>query len=223
MRERPIPLSGPEVRAILNGKKTQARRPLPEVFNSPPDLLRGWLLPGTWAHLSPAVVPADAWGACWHSTYPSAQRCPYGVPGDRLWVRETWAGALCDSENGGVLYRADCTAPGSPSPADLSRGAPARWRSPIHMPRWASRLTLEVVGVRVERLHAITEADAQAEGLPPRAPQRAMFGLKPSSEPVWVNCTHIEAFAVMWEEINGERAPWRSNPWVWVIEFRRVP
>ena len=130
--------------------------------------------------------------------------CPYGVPGDRLWVRETWrfpAGA----PSTWVDYK-----------ADDSRGG-FEWRSPIHMPRWASRLTLEVVGVRVEPLQEISRADAKAEGFMPSDGN----GLERSRGRSFGNAQL--AFSDTWDALNAKRGfGWTSNPWVWVVEFRKI-
>jgi hypothetical protein len=136
-------------------------------------------------------------------------RCPYGQPGDRLWVREAWSR---DEEDGALFYRADV---GTGNEADdwqrnIYEGASGyRWKPSIFMPRWASRILLEVTAVRVERLQDISEADAIAEGAP------------------WAACgapqegSHKAGFAQLWESINGPNS-WDANPWVWVIEFKRV-
>lgn len=141
--------------------------------------------------------------------------CPYGGPGDRLWVREShwWFKDEHDPVTGyyppkltaeDVEYRADGERPGR------------SWRPSIHMPRWASRITLEITGVRVERLQEISEADARAEGAPPGHPSidrvSREFGFAdfPRS---W--------YGQMWEQING-RGSWAANPWVWVLEFRKL-
>jgi hypothetical protein len=138
------------------------------------------------------------------------RRCPYGVPGDRLWVRETWAPQpereeawkLPEHEGGGgsaddVCYRAD-ERPNDHQLGGLTHGV-ARWRPSIYMPRFASRITLEVTDVRADRLQDITEEDAKAEGVERQS-----------------------TFRELWDGINGKRAPWSSNPFVWVVGFRRV-
>jgi hypothetical protein len=138
-------------------------------------------------------------------------RCPYGAVGDRLWVRETWAASL-DSDGDmckPFLYRAtyDEAVYGQLKASFSDRATEiwdvvgnTGWRPSIHMPRWASRLTLEVTGVRVERVQDISEADAKAEGV------------KSAAE-----------FCALWDEINGARGyGWDANPWVWVVEFKRV-
>jgi hypothetical protein len=157
------------------------------------------------------------------------ERCPYGVPGDRLWVRETWGGDDCS----GYAYRAD-----HPDWARFQGDGEqpdSAWRPSIHMPRRASRLLLEVTSVRAERLHDISEEDAIAEGVaihvdatdcPPgmvrplhqltRSPM-LHAGIKASAENAY-----RWAYACLWESINGKRAPWASNPWVWVLSFQRV-
>ncbi len=140
--------------------------------------------------------------------YPDGDRdfvqCPFGTVGDRLWVREAWqavdadcrvvSGRLEQNQYPNAFYKAD-----GPNPC--------KWRPSIHMPRWASRITLEITGVRVERLNDISEADAIAEGC-----QCAGF---PAS------LTNRGAFAKLWQSINGDDS-WAANPWVWVVEFRRV-
>ena len=148
----------------------------------------------------------------------TSKRCPYGAPGGRLWVREAWAVApelddyspshlasLPDLSRV-VCYRADGE---NILGADLGR-----WRSSIHMPWWASRLDLEVVDVRPERLHDITDEDALAEGVDWGETTPAPGG----------PCAPAEAFARLWDEINGKRpgCAWRDDPWVWRVAFRRV-
>lgn len=118
-------------------------------------------------------------------------------PGDRLWVRETWAKAGEVGDR--VEYRAD-----NPDPES------ARWRPCIHMPRWASRITLEVTGVCIDRLQRISEADAKAEGV------------DPYEQPCGPAHPHALAFRELWDSFNGKRAPWASNPWVWVVSFKRL-
>lgn len=209
MKERPILFQGDMVRAILSGEKTQTRRiistrhvPLPPWGFMPDETDAGW----------PEVV--DECG----DHHPAV--CPYGQAKDRLWVRETF-----------TLYDIPPTMQGAPQ---LTRGPmnphgplagrwqlaagydgdprPGGWpnelkRVPsIHMPRWASRLTLEVTGVRVERLHAISEEDAQAEG---------------ADRAYWKVGSYRDAFTLLWKTINGDES-WAANPWVWVISFRRV-
>ena len=147
-------------------------------------------------------------------------KCPYGVPGDRLWVKETFCYGLTEDGLDGVCYRAtdDFCCEG-------------RWRPSIHMPRRASRITLEVVGVRVDRLQSISEEDAQAEGA-----ERNVIGSErwhpeygfrnrcihyPEGCECFPHACAKDWYAKLWDSINGEGS-WASNPWVWVVEFRRV-
>jgi hypothetical protein len=168
VRERPILFSGAMVRAILDGSKTQTRRVVK---------YRDYAEDDSQVH---------------------ATECPYGQPGDRLWVRETWSVPPGDEVEPGarLLYRAD--------PADDAQWSPAplfRWRPSIHMPRWASRLSLDLTGVRVEPVQDISEADAIAEG-------RNLL------------VAHPGYFPDTWDAINAARGyGWDANPWVWVLEF----
>lgn len=209
--ERPILFSGEMVRAILAGRKTQTRR----IVKPQP------VAPLRFSIDRPAVggsvayfAYVDAGGV--HHNELSAE-CRYGQPGDRLWVREaayiappnfgddrdcnltdyegrprvaSWAATMdSDSVRCATDYGVKCT----PS---------------IHVPRWASRITLEVVAVRVERVQDISRDDVQAEGVESKA---------------WDSGLRKDAFSALWDSINGKRAPWASNPWVWVVEFKRVP
>jgi len=204
MKERPILFSAPMVRALLAGTKTQTRRvvkPQP-VYGDVQGLFQCWQFPHKRGHL----------------LYPNAKDqvialCPYGQPGDRLWVRETFA-AWWDTATGKrthvMGYRADINDPdwdgfGADDPWWLD----AKWEPSIHMPRNFSRITLEITGVRVERLQDISEEDAKAEGVERHAP--ACVVGRPYRVP----------YSVLWESINGPGS-WDANPWVWVVEFKRV-
>lgn len=172
MKERPIIFSAPMVTAILEDRKTQTRR---LTKNVPPGF--SGELPDDWE---------------WKS--------PYGDPGDRLWVRETWAPhdakALAEKDRAFIYFRADDA---RAHPTD------GKWRPCIFMPRWASRLNLEILTVRVERLRDITPEDARAEGCVDTAESSVRGN-----------------YASLWSQINGAGS-WDANPWVWVIGFRRVP
>lgn len=194
MKERPILFSGPMIRAILAGRKTQTRR----LSGVPP-----------WNGHHVTLRDRTFWDpATPHHQAALVDRCPYGQAGDRLWVRETWFDDMPDEPKGvlangrRILYRADhdCTSfeAGCPCNPD-GDGKRSEWRPSIFLPRWASRITLALVSVRVERLDDITDEDAEAEG---------------------VDATR---FPALWDAINGDRAPWVSNPWVWVVGFRRLP
>jgi hypothetical protein len=196
-RERPILFSGPMVRAVLEGRKSQTRRLLRQQPDKAP--LRVGLgcpeLVDRYGDGYPGPEVYAAWWEDWH------QRCPFGAPGDRLWVRETWH--QCPHCYRGVdsgLYRAG----GLPL---SSKCAAHGWRPSIHMPRWASRITLEVLAVRVERLQDIPDADVKAEGTPSR-PDDTAFAVRAK-------------FIDLWQSIHGP-ASWGANPWVWVVAFRRV-
>jgi hypothetical protein len=205
MRERPVLFNGAMVRAILAGQKTQTRRAVKGVALD-------WL--GK-AQFTPEYVAS-----------PDNDLCPFGQAGDRLWVRETWrpetihscAMDTCDCDSVGVSYAAD----GEWIPHTWQNPPPDEWYMPaaaargnvpsIHMPRWACRLVLEITNVRVERLQAISEADAKAEGLSQTESGSWLPG--PCEHPEW-------AFHQLWAQVYGEPA-WEANPWVWVIEFDKI-
>ncbi len=146
---------------------------------------------------------------------------PYGVPGDRLWVREAWfpVGTWQPrwSEDG-ALYRAD----GEAAEARRRELAPGLkrpgWRPSIHMPKWASHILLEVTDVRVERLNDISEEDARAEGVESGVAQNGSINGQPAT--VWV-FNPRKGFALLWDTVNGPGA-WNANPWCWAITFKRV-
>jgi len=191
MKEKPILFSGDMVRAILEGTKTQSRR----IVKPQPDIAVPGPIPGS--GVCGRFTPEDEKFGRLGKTIP----CPYGHPGDRLWVRETWAmahGLPPESHlRHQVLYAADY-APGM-------LGCPAR--PSIHMHRWASRITLEITGVRLERLQEISDADALAEGC--------------SAADMKSGDCLASVYARLWDQINGPGS-WAANPWVWVIEFKRL-
>lgn len=183
MSERPILFSGPMVRAILEGRKTQTRRVVKGIALD-------WLRPDGF---TPEFTAS-----------PENSLCPYGNPGDTLWVRETWG-----PFEGGFIYRAD-EGP-NVKPDD------GRWHPSIHMPRDASRLSLLIKSVRVERLQEISEADAFAEGVGHYVDSGAAGEATPDGAR-----TAREWFAQLWDTINAKSHPWASNPWVWVVEFEKI-
>lgn len=203
MEERPILFSGPMVRAILEGRKTQTRRVVKPQFEGETPLADLYLS-GKWD---------------------KRPRCPYGKPGDRLWVRETWRPWHETDHECGCGEHCDCrrTPPTKVcfkangleiQPEDRALGV--KWRPSIHMPRSASRITLEVVDVRVGRIESITEEDAKAEG----AIYHSMGGWQHyEGSPLYR--TARGSFLHLWEKINGDESL-LSNPWVWVIEFKQV-
>lgn len=229
MRERPILFSGPLVRAILEGRKTRTRRVYTPRRPEPWEIMGELTCGADWPHLQ------DEYG----DFHPRTS--PYGAPGDRLWVRETWApahgsispeygehsifewdpdehGELTKDANGLELYYRADGEDDLPAEFSMPSGSEIRWRPSIHMPRWASRLTLEVVGVRIERLQDISEDDIRAEGVSiDLASERT--GIPWSSIP-----TLRDAWRLGWDSLAGLRpgTAWADNPWVWVVEFRRL-
>ena len=212
MKERPIIFNAPMVKAILEGRKTQTRRIAKN-------------------------LPVHLYGV----------KCPYGQPGDRLWVRENWKVGAWDENNGRIAIDY-CDGPDKrwrtdPSDTDgekfeklwiqisdelIKKGiqygedgrykwnigeSPLNWKPSIFMPRWASRINLEIVDVRVERLQDITEEDAIAEGV--------SFGHITDQATGEIDCEATDAYEVLWESIYGHDS-WDKNPWVWVVEFKRV-
>lgn len=202
MTERPILFSAPMVRAILDGTKTQTRRIAKKMVRHPD--LGNLYTPGA------LVLEGEP-------QHVIERACPYGRPGDRLWVREAWR----------VINLADVFAPREITAADRiwfeadgPHEPPAgRYRPGMFMPRWASRITLEITGVRVERLQEISRADAQAEGCHHDDPcdHKRRFCEEIGCE----GPDYRVGFRNLWESINGPES-WAANPWVWVIEFRRV-
>jgi hypothetical protein len=227
MRERPIIFSAPMVRAILDGRKTQTRR----VVKSPARTMQRagmvvirhrapgdpWYSDHVWSMRDRMGV----WGDYTHEQFLSL--CPYGVPGDRLWVRETFLQPLatCQQASGewesywtgqreDIRYVADGAQPEWTRPGQY--GSPWRAKRPsIHMPRWASRIMLEITDVRVERPQDISEEDARAEGFEPDDISR-----------VGVPCFSArQRFADAWRSIYGPES-WDANPWCWALSFRRL-
>lgn len=217
MKERGMIFNDPMVRAILDGSKTQTRR----IMRVQPDSPNFGLL-----RIVESTARSDVgkyhWSesnACGNHTRSKLFTCPFGAIGDRLWVREAWA------EAGGnapelQLYRASFPDHVPSGYENLKDAEEIRWTPSIHMPRWASRITLEMTDVHVERLSEISEADAAAEGVPPAGdllPDYPGAYLTPKGD----FATAKVAFQRLWESIYGEDS-WQANPWVWVIEFRRI-
>lgn len=230
--ERPILMSAPMVRSLLAGTKTQTRR----VCKSQP-YANGFHFDGHDFQCHNDYLPPSAMlmdcrrGGIDYTTSDHegwAAECPYGQPGDRLWVREafqadppidsTWASTAWHGcpEHAQLseiperyrlpkhcIYRADWTG-----------GELARWRPSIHMPRWASRITLEITEVRVQRLQEISEADAQAEGC-------SLECMTPTGNDSGSAIHGPGGYRALWESINGPGS-WDANPWVWAISFKRL-
>ena len=216
MTERGILFSAPMVRALLDGTKTQTRRAVK--------------MPGSWD----CIVYADWGNGFWpyrsddgeSPSYDNNEiplRCPYGQPGDRLWVRETWYCDHWDVQEGPyqevagarelLVYRADGERP-------YEAEQPV-WRPSIHMPRWASRILLEIVSVRVERLQDITPNDAVEEGIERvRCPDDRLCYWRDYVTGGSI-AGQVGSYRSLWESINGAGS-WDVNPFVWVVEFKRV-
>jgi hypothetical protein len=267
MKERPILFSGPMVRALLDGRKTQTRRvmkPQPVIQSGPFDhghwavtLPHGNAITNECGTLSGAPsCEAGEWNytgrfvSGYHRTLCGPIRCPYGVPGDRMWVRESFVELLhtspatdepIDPTNGDrliepatsyvdaqgrkrwhydgkvIAYRATsnvefCDGDGFSSPDFANKDDLPRWKPSIHMPRWASRITLEITDVRVQRVQEISEEDAKAEGVGPIGGFVAQLPFD-----------YRVAFKTLWDEINEHRGyGTHKNPWVWCLTFKRV-
>lgn len=232
-REHPILFGDELVRAILAGTKTQTRRPiawpkssdLDERLVMPPHgLLDGW-----WPYVRKDgdEIPL---------------RCPFGKAGDTLWVRECWGVGTRPNPNegwiDGIEYRADVALLDGehdtlllrrvevPDGVCLGDFASGRWRPSIHMPRWASRILLDVIDVRVERVQDIDEDGARAEGVRPFFERFTSIGRDQTltTGERAADAEHRASFAVTWDEIYGDvdGLLWKDNPWVWVVEFRRA-
>jgi hypothetical protein len=223
MNERPIIMSGESVRAILDGRKSQTRRVIDFRKLQAP----GMTISDVHNSMTEACQAQDGSWLFWYSKSADHAEftkkhykgggftCPYGVPGDRLWVKEAWAARKGGQQpaDGSWLW-----IEGRSEPPDIiyylatDDIQPSKWRSPLFMPRSASRLTLEILNVRVERVQDISEKDITAEGI--------------SGAYCWPveNGKHYpHYFAYLWDSLNAKRGySWDANPWVWVIEFRRV-
>lgn len=190
MNARPILFSAPMVRALLEGRKTQTRRAM-----KPQPVLSAAGTTWLWKDcVFTKTQPYCGVGASFART--PITSCPYGQRGDLLWVRESY-GRLND---GAILY---------PATYDMAQRPHLKWKPSIHMPRALSRLTLEITGVRVERLQDISASDASAEGI--FTPEIGYANLGERAP--------IIQYGRLWEEINGAGA-WDKNPFVWVLEFK---
>ncbi|WP_312582428.1 hypothetical protein [Atlantibacter hermannii] len=205
MKERGMIFNGEMVRAILDGRKTQTRR----IIQSPAKNMQAsgkkvieYRDPGDkWygEHVYSMRNQSGTW--CDYTRDQFLAKCPFGAVGDRIWVRETWTHESIDAESGS--YSPDYRATANGQPLDC------RWIPSIHMPRWASRITLEITDVRVERLASISQEDAAKEGYPA------------NPEPYGGSMDKWLWFRQLWDSIYPEQS-FSHNPWVWVIEFKRV-
>jgi hypothetical protein len=210
---RPILFSAPMVRALLAGRKTQTRRPVKATKDR---------------NIGCALAPSEIAGEVNHGDYTHSR---YGAPGDLLWVRETFSGPHCMEASEGcaaappskwgrssrIWYWAD----GNPQDGDWTRPRPS-----IHMPRWASRLTLRITDARIERLQDISEKDAIAEGVEGAFVEDGRYWRNYGLSDEEAACSPMlnfptESFRTLWESING-KGSWGANPWVWVLTFDRA-
>lgn len=216
MKARGMIFNSEMVRAILDGRKTQTRR----IMKIQPEH-SGLGLRRVIDSKNGSDDGKYFWSssdACGLKARSKSFACPFGAVGDRIWVRETWAEAGASAPDL-KLYRANYP---EHVPSIYENVPPAeeiRWTPSIHMPRWASRILLEITDVRVERLNAISEEDARAEGI-------IDGGCLNCGETEPCGCANPEpdatdAFAYLWQSIYGQEN-WNANPWVWVIEFKRV-
>lgn len=150
--------------------------------------------------------------------------CPYGKPGDHLWVRETWSLLkVWDDCRPGIISK-DTKPYIKYAATDTQNNDDGKWRSPIHMPRWASRITLEITEVRVQRLHDITEDDAKQEGVDPIETCCGQPDQDQEGEPMCCgrpDLSYREGFMDLWQKIHGLQS-WDTNPYVWVISFKHI-
>lgn len=231
VKERPIIFSGEMVKAILDGKKTMTRH-LVKFKDFTTD------------SITPLHIELVDGKYClfnerngWLIGYP---KCKFGEIGDRLWVRETWIQGYDDpliesegdDENAvSIIYKADgkeeyrsCSAETAENWGDFSADSEmVGFKSPIHMPRWASRILLEITDIRIERLNDISDEDAVKEGLR-ILPASGRYVVSPGDQ-YFGSASHdaVEVFSWLWDSINAKKGyPWSSNPWVWVVEFKVV-
>ncbi|HIE8893569.1 TPA: hypothetical protein ACXP4G_002990 [Klebsiella pneumoniae] len=215
MKERGMIFNGEMVRAILDGRKTQTRRIMAP---QPADDIERGIFP------NPEAI---GWKSSLRHKHGSttAHFCPYGKPGDRIWVREAFRVHSRATDVATLVYKASernsWTEQTRRVPVAVCNkpATPEKWTPSLHMPRWASRILLEITDVRVERLNAISEEDARAEGI-------IDGGCLNCGESEPCGCANPEpdatdAFAYLWQSIYGQES-WNANPWVWVIEFKRV-
>lgn len=191
VKERPILFSGEMVRAILEGRKTMTRR----VMRIQPKYHPKWK---SWELAQIVKGQSFDWPEDMSAPFGISGFCPYGIPGDRLWVRETWAQGQRNGKDTVLFYKAS-------HEKEVAEGI--KWKPSIFMPRWASRIMLENTNIRVERLQEITASDVEREGaITKNTDIRDALG-------IWIK---------LWDSINGKKYPWASNPWVWVIEFTQL-
>lgn len=228
MRERPILFNADMVRAVLDGRKTQTRRIIQSAaknmqasghkvieYREPGDKWYG-------EHVFSMCNQSGTW--CDYTKEQFLAKCPFGAVGDRVWLRETFRVHSRATDVATLVYKASeqqsWTQQTHRVPIEKCN-KPAvvdKWTPSIHMPRWASRITLEITGVRVERMFDISEADARAEGV-----EQLRGGFWRHYQPGWTQhqLSARGSFVTLWKSIYGEEG-WQANPWVWVVDFKRV-
>lgn len=223
MKERPILFSAPMVRAILSGAKTQTRRVVPTMVTGGRVEYPGKRDSRGYSRVN--------WLDTAEGMATAAQECKYGQPGDRLWVRETWMpDAPRDGTWAATAFYGCGMSPLTSIPERFRKPEHCLyratwhghdiegWKPSIHMPRWASRITLEVAGVRVERLQDISADDAKAEGI---SEFIGGWWCEHDDAEQIAGMTPQEGYRHLWERINGPGS-WDANPWVWVIDFKKL-
>jgi hypothetical protein len=230
-KERPILFNTETVRAILEGRKTQTRRIIKNQLQSDYEIIndKNWYDENTWISRKKTSINPDRYEIT------SVYKCPYGKVGDILWVRETWARAIGREEltpsemstaieispERFIVFKASSKEDTHPEHPDWGK---KRWNPSIHMPRIASRISLEIINIRVERLNDISEEDAIKEGV-----KRHLHGYKCYNG---INTIHYgvydacfrkakDSFESLWVSVYGENS-WNWNPWVWVVEFKII-
>lgn len=245
VKERPILFSAPMVRALLEGRKTQTRRVVKFPSNIVADYVHKVVASPYYDHGARGEFVAlnDIGGIASKAFSRLSFPCPYGVHGEKLWVREAWYYDLpphklpsekpADFDPDSLYFRADGDCCQQIPECQCAEVGKPKWRPSIHLPRWASRLTLEITDVRVERVQAISEEDAIAEGIE----NRGVTGFDESMVPLgrgWMDCgppvyasgpgyfiDPRQSYKSLWDSINGPGS-WQSNPWVWAVTFTAV-
>lgn len=226
MKETPILFSGDLVRAVRTDRKTVTRRPVKWPVLSKSDGSKRRLFVESDVDEMNRLLSE-------RRRHPHQKFSPFGVAGDRLWVRETWAACYLATDITDERYSLSVDPkewkPAEPGTLDTAHLAyrsdsdepiTGPWRPSIHMPRWASRITLEVKSVRIERLQDISEEDAIAEGVNP-APAHGKWVERPRGD--GGHWSARKAFCDLWDRIYAKQnLPWANNPWAWRVEFRRV-
>lgn len=231
MTERAILFNSQMVKAILEGRKTQTRRVM-KVQPEPSTVREGdFWFPSkkleSMVHISDLNPSNNVIIDDFH-LFCQEHCCPFGQVGDQLWVRETWQGPLLDEEQAFEYWKLGAKEYEKPEHCEYRADGGIRpefmdaednirhgWRPSLHMPRWASRIQLEIADIRVERLNDISESDAKAEGV-------SGFGNITDQLTGEIDREAVDVFEELWKSIYGAES-WSANPWVWVIEFRRLP